>query len=288
MILEAVSNCPICGSASITVIEPEYNLCSCVCGFVFDNPRPTLQSISDFYSAKGKYKSWEAIEEPYRRLWKRRLKILLRHSAKGNLLDIGAGIGQFLSLAKPYFSAVSGTEVSTSGSAVAAQKYGVELIIGDIHSLSLSLDSYDNITLFHVLEHVHDPLAMLNKCFALLRQNGTLLVCVPNDVLDWKSSWKAWGKRLRLPRFEKFSRKSGLVLAGTSSEIHLSHFTPASLSMALEKSGLTIEKISLDPYYPATWIETMMQTPYYLFHRALLKITGINRYSTILAVAKKR
>jgi len=287
MNLESVLKCPICGSGSLQSVEPDIHLCSCVCGFLFDNPRPTLQSISDFYSTKGKYQSWEAKEAPYARLWKRRLKILLHHARKGNLLDIGAGIGQFLATARPFFSDVSGTEISSSGAEVAAEKYGIKLTVGDLQSISLPSDSFDNITLFHILEHVHEPVTMLLKCHDLLRENGILFVCVPNDVRDWRLRLKALGKKIGLPGFEKFSAKSGHVLAGDSSEIHLSHFSPGTLSLCLRKAGFSIETIELDPYFAATWLETIPHMFYLFLHRVLYGLTGTNRYCTILAVAQK-
>lgn len=284
---ESIASCPICSRDTFRSIDPEYNLCACECGFVFDNPRPTLESIGKFYSAKGKYQSWIDIEAPYERLWKRRLRILMRYARPGNLLDIGAGIGQFLSLAKPFFQAVSGTELSSSGAEVAAQKYGIELTVGDIHSLSLPAGAFGNITLFHVLEHVHDPVAMLRRCHELLRPNGIIMVCVPNDIHDWKRCLAAWGKRIHLHKFEKFSPVSGLVMAGRSQEIHLSHFTEKTLVRALERTGFTIEALGLDPFYAVSWAQTIPHTLYYQFHRVLYRLTGVNQYCTILALAKR-
>jgi ubiquinone/menaquinone biosynthesis C-methylase UbiE len=285
--LEPVLACPLCESELIVMADAANNICVCTCGFVFDSPRPTLESITAFYSAKGKYETWVARDGAYDRLWKRRLKSFLRYTQPGNLLDIGAGIGQFLSIAKPYFSSVSGTEVSLSGAAVAEQKYGIALTIGDIHSLSLPADSFNNITLFHVLEHVEDPIGLLVRCRNLLCEGGTLVVCVPNDVLGWKSLVKAVGKRMGVPRFKKFSARFGFARAGATPEIHLSHFTPATLTIALEKAGFRVSKMDLDPYFAASWMWTIPHATYFRFHSLLHRLTGQNRYDAIMAIARK-
>lgn len=285
---ESLERCPICSSDSLSASDVQYNIYTCSCGFVIDNPRPTLQSIEAFYSAKGKYASWVSKEKAYNRLWQRRLKLFSRYAKKGNLLDIGAGIGQFLAIARPYFTAVYGTEVSSSGAAVAQEKFGIELVIGDIHTLSLAANSFDNITLIHLLEHVHDPCAMLERTHELLTEGGMLFVCVPNDVMAWGSRVKAFGKRLGLTAFQKFSPKFGLPKVGTSSEIHLSHFTEKSLVSAAKKAGFDICYVGLDPYFAANWSRTVPHTLYFALHSALYRLTGRNHYETILLAARKR
>jgi ubiquinone/menaquinone biosynthesis C-methylase UbiE len=287
MQFESLPACPVCGSPSLAPVDEAYNICSCPCGYVCDNPRPTLESISEFYSSKGKYENWVSRDVAYTRLWKRRLRKILKYAKPGNLMDIGAGTGQFLSIAKSHFTSVYGTEVSSSGAKVAREKYGLTLTVGDIHSLSLPLNSFDNVTLFHVLEHVHNPLAMLARSWELLTEDGVLFVCVPNDVLGWGSRVKALGKRMGIPQFQKFSPKFGMPLVGTSSEIHLSHFTPNSLSAAVKKAGFTICEIGLDPYFAASSVETVPQFLYLAFHATQYRLTGTNHYETIMLVARK-
>ena len=287
MKLESVARCPLCGSLGFQTADPSFNTCACNCGFIFDNPRPTLNSIATFYSEKEKYEPWIANEDGYEKLWARRLKLLQLHASPGNLLDIGAGIGQFLAMARPHFTSVHGTEVSSSGARVAREKYGIDLIVGDIHSLKLPAGNYQNITLFHVLEHVHDPVALLAECRRLLSEGGTLMVCVPNDVLDWRFALKAWGRRRGWKRFNHFSPRSGFCLAGDSQEIHLSHFTPETLKSAMEKSGFKINTMGLDPFYAASGLSAFLQTCYFRLHQSIYQLFGRNYYVTILAAASR-
>ena len=187
-------------------------------------------------------------------LWKRRLKKLLQSGCKGRLLDIGAGYGQFLHHARPFFSDVTGTEVSESAVALAKEKYGLLLLAGQVEELDLPPQSFDTITLFHVLEHVPDPGKLVSRCHDLLRAQGILVIAVPNDVLAWTSKIKKIGKKLGIKSFQKFSPRLGISRAGASREIHLSHFTPPVLRRLLENSGLHVMEESLDPYYVSSGV----------------------------------
>jgi SAM-dependent methyltransferase len=285
---ETLSRCSLCDSERIYAVDTEYNLCRCpACGYVFDNPRPTVEALVRFYSKLGKYDSWVDAEALRNRLWKRRLRKLLKHAGRGNLLDVGTGIGQFLNVARPFFDRVTGTEVSRSGVSVAKEKYNLDIAQGELEECALPRDSFDTVTLFHVLEHVPDPKKTIALCRDLLKTGGILLVCVPNDVLAWTSKLKILGKRLGLGPFQKFSPKVGVPRAFTSREIHLSHFTATVLRSSLKQAGLEVVDESLDPYYAATGIRLFLHTAYYGFHRLLFVLSHVNRYGTIWIVARK-
>ncbi len=285
---EVVFLCNVCGSDRIQKLDSDFNFCRCdSCGYVFDNPRPSFAEISAFYSQVGKYDVWLKEEEARDLLWKRRLKKLLQSGSRGRLLDIGAGYGQFLHHAQPFFNEVTGTEVSQSAVALAKRKYGLSLLAGEVEYLDLPPQSFDTITLFHVLEHVLDPRKLVGRCHALLRTQGVLVIAVPNDVLAWTSKIKKVGKTLRIKSFQKFSPKLGISRAGASREIHLSHFTPAVLRRLLEDSGLRVVEESLDPYYVSRGLRLGLDSAYYVAHRALNATLKINRYDTIWMVARK-
>ena len=285
---ETLSRCLVCDSERILAADQEYNIYRCqACGYVFDNPRPTLQALVSFYSKPGKYDSWVVAEAPRERLWKRRLKKLLKHAGRGSLLDVGTGTGQFLNAAKPYFDYVTGTEVSESGLSVAKEKYNLDIAQGELRECNLPRESFNTITLFHVLEHVPNPKKTLALCGDLLKPNGILLVCVPNDVLAWTSKIKLLGKRLGVRQFQKFSPKIGVPRVFTSREIHLSHFTPDVLRRSLEHGGFEILEESLDPYYSASGLWLLLHSAYYAFHRVLFGVLRANRYGTIWMVARK-
>jgi ubiquinone/menaquinone biosynthesis C-methylase UbiE len=285
---EVLLGCNICGSEQIQEVDREFNFCRCdSCGYVFDSPRPSFEEISAFYSQAGKYDAWLKEERARDMLWRRRLKKLLQFGTPGALLDIGAGYGQFLHHARPFFSEVAGTEVSGSAIALAKEKYGLDLLAGQLEELDLSPRSFDTITLFHVLEHVPAPGKLVRQCQAMLRPQGMLIIAVPNDVLAWSSKIKKFGKRLGIQSFQKFSPKLGISRAGASSEIHLSHFTPSVLRWLLEDSGLGVTEESLDPYYVSRGVRLFLDSAYYAVHRTLHAALKINRYDTIWMVARK-
>jgi 2-polyprenyl-3-methyl-5-hydroxy-6-metoxy-1,4-benzoquinol methylase len=286
--LESVRCCSVCRSEQIQMVDPHYNLCRCeACGYVFDSPRPTAAAVSDFYSQPTQYDSWIEEERERDALWKRRLKKLLPYKAEGNLLDIGAGIGQFLYHARPLFTEVAGTEVSESAVRIARQKYGIDLHAGQAEEINLPLASFDNITLFHVLEHVPDPARLIGRCRELLRPQGILAIAVPNDVQAWTTKIKKLGKRTGLEAFQKFSPRLGIARAGESREIHLSHFTPAVLRQLLKSAGLEMVKESLDPYYVSSSMRLILDSAYYGLHQMIYSMMKANYYDTIWMVARK-
>jgi SAM-dependent methyltransferase len=286
--VDAVLSCNVCQSDRIQKVDPQYNFCRCdSCGYVFDSPRPSTAEVTAFYSQTSHYDSWLKEERWRDALWRRRLEKFLPHRAKGNLLDIGAGIGQFLHHAQPFFTQVTGTEVSASASRIAKEKYGIDLSIGQAEELGLPQDSFDNITLFHVLEHVPDPTRLIRLCRELLRPQGVLAIAVPNDVLAWTTSIKKIGKKLRLAPFQKFSPVLGIARAGDSREIHLSHFTPDVLHQLIKNSGFSIVEEALDPYYVSGGARLMLDSAYYAVHRALYTVFKVNYYDTIWMMARK-
>jgi SAM-dependent methyltransferase len=305
--LETLSQCSICGGRELAYIDKPNCICRCEhCGYVFDNPRPTLRAIVAFYSQMGKYDSWLAEEGNRDQLWKRRLKILKRHRISGSLLDVGTGTGQFLSIARESFT-VLGTEVSESAVRIAKNKYGLDVKQGQVEDIHFDT-RFDVITLFHVLEHVPNPLSTLRRCRELLNSDGILVVAVPNDLVGSKAIVKRLlalagiggfkGRRYGLGGIRldgsptevhllNFKPSRGFFLPNSpTTEIHLSHFTPTVLRRLVERSGLTAACEGLDPYTHATGIRKTADDVHFAICSFLLRFSGLNLYDTILVVAK--
>ena len=285
---ELLQHCNLCDSSQLMVLDSECNIAQCrSCGHVFDNPRPTLQALINFYSKPGKYDSWLEELGPRERLWKRRLNKLQTTKKPGSLLDVGTGIGQFLFLARNSYSEVCGTEVSSTAVEIARQRYGLNLFHGTIDDLPTQGRTFDNITLFHVLEHVPDPKSMLKTCYSLLSAGGCLVIAVPNEV----ASLRGWKRRL----FSKFRKpKNGgtlglprLTLDGSISEIHLSHFSPGVLARLLESTGFSVLVSTLDPYYVRTGWRRLKADFYYYGCLLFRQVFRMNIYDTILMIARK-
>jgi 2-polyprenyl-3-methyl-5-hydroxy-6-metoxy-1,4-benzoquinol methylase len=287
---EFLQRCNVCDSAMIDMVDRECNIAKCrVCGYVFDNPRPTLEELISFYSRPGKYNSWLSELEPRELLWKRRLDKLRSTKKMGSVLDVGAGIGQFLDQARNAYSEVYGTEVSSAAVAIAREKYKLQLFQGTLEELDAGGKCFDNITLFHVLEHVTDPKSVLKRCHSLLSGDGVLVIAVPNEI----GSLRAFAKRVLGKiglRKQGHSGKVGLpriALDGSIDEIHLSHFTVPVLHRLLQESGFSVVASTLDPYYVATGLRRVKADLYYACCMLFLQLFKVNIYDAILVIARK-
>jgi SAM-dependent methyltransferase len=249
------------------------------CGLVVDNPRPTQETVAEHYCKPGQYDEWVALLKARGRLWRRRIRKVRRHAVPGTLLDVGAGIGEFLSLARPFFTEVTGTEISTSAIAYATGNFGLSLHHGTIESLP-QLEPVDNLTMFHVLEHVASPKSTLERCYELVKPGGRLFLCVPNDIRAWPSRLRAFKSRIR-PNGR--SAITGLPRWEETVEIHLSHFTAESLSFGVAATGFRVLFLGNDPYYAAYGWRLALHSANYVVHEALRLPT----YHCIWLVAEK-
>src|SRR5438067_7792894 len=137
MELETLSRCIVCDDTFLQQVDPACNIARCAkCGYIFDNPRPTFRELVNFYSRPSQYDSWLGELKARNRIWHRRLRLILKTRKKGSLLDVGAGIGQFLSAARDHYDSVYGTEVSKSAIQIAKEKYDLDLIEGTLESMA--------------------------------------------------------------------------------------------------------------------------------------------------------
>src|ERR1700680_2581531 len=190
---ELVKFCNVCDSNTLETVDPACNIARCSgCGYVFDNPRPTLEELVKFYSRPAQYDSW--LEElPIRqKAWERRVGKMQSTKKSGSLLDVGTGIGQFLAVACNSYSKVYGTEVSSVAVQMAKEKYDLDLFQGTIEDINWRGRVFDNISLFHVFEHVHNPKSLLRICHSLLSPDGVLVIAVPNEVSSLRARARMW------------------------------------------------------------------------------------------------
>jgi len=138
----------------------------------------------------------------------------------GRLLDAGAGRGRFVASARDAGYQASGVEPSLRGVQAAAEM-GIELQHAGIEAAEVALGSYDVVSLWHVLEHLGDPAAALERIGGWLRPGGVLLVGVPNlDSLQARLGGERWF-HLDAPR-------------------HRIHFTPRGLELLLGAHGFAL------------------------------------------------
>jgi SAM-dependent methyltransferase len=286
---EVIEKCNVCDSVALDVVDPDCNIARCgVCGYIFDNPRPTQEELFRFYSRPTQYDSWLTELEERDRIWKGRLDRLQATRKIGSLLDVGAGIGQFLAVARGSYTELCGTEVSSKAIEIAKRKYDLNLFRGTLENLPAE-KQFDNITLFHVLEHVPDPRCTLEKCHSLLSEGGILAIAVPNEVASLRNFVKGILIRAGIAKPRRIG-KFGLPrisLGPESDEVHLSHFTPTVLHRLLRKVGFSIIEEALDPCYLVKGIPRLKAELYYYSCLAFLRVFKINIYDTMLVIARK-
>lgn len=170
-------------------------------------------------------------------LWRQRLDHLRGFKKSGRLLDVGAGDGFFLDLAKGAGFSTHGTELSSTGADYAEQR-GHHLMLGQLRDIDFKGEKFDVITLWHVLEHLPDPGEALSIVHALLEPGGVFAVAVPNE-------------ENALFRYRVARRKSANPLGPIQwgKEIHLTHFQPETLRAALRDSGFDVRKFGVDDVY---------------------------------------
>jgi SAM-dependent methyltransferase len=282
---EDVRECDVCGSNRIETIAPSANVVQCTaCGYRFVSPRPSQATIAAAYSSPHFYDGWVAADAGRLSMWKKRFEQVRRAASGPRLLDIGAGIGTFLAVARDRAGwSVTGTEVSTAAIDLARERLGIQLVRGRVEELDLPRQSFNVITLWHVLEHVPSPSRLLRACHDLLEPGGHLIFAVPNDS----------DSRMRFLRLKERARR--LVGRGgepapryyrltPGSEIHLSHFTLPVVRRLLKKEGFLFKGVTVDDHYPEPTPRSEVLVGLY---RIILRLSGRNLGQAMLVVARR-
>ena len=142
---------------------------------------------------------------------------------RGELLDVGCGSGQFLSTMKSLGWGVMGVEIDENATAIAQKEYGLKIYNGNLEEAQFPNNSFDVVTLNHVIEHVYDPIKILIECRRILKPLGKLILTTPNlESLGHTIFRKDW-RGLEIPR-------------------HLMVFSHNSIEQCTQKAGFkTIE-----------------------------------------------
>jgi 2-polyprenyl-3-methyl-5-hydroxy-6-metoxy-1,4-benzoquinol methylase len=264
--------CPLCNSDEIGeylyvadhfLTHEKFELVKCSqCGFLFTQDHPGSEEIDLYYmsadyishndSARGLSASVYRIAREF--MLKRKGKMVCSASGldKGSILDIGSGTGHFLSVMKNKGWLAKGIEINDKAREFSITKSGLEVLPpGKIGSLPS--ESFDAITLWHVLEHFQYPFSYAAEIVRLLKPGGICLVALPNcsssDARYYKEFWAAYD----VPR-------------------HLWHFIPSTFELFVEKSDLSILSIHtlpLDVFYISILSEKYKKTGLY-FIRGIL------------------
>lgn len=221
------------------VTGDDFRLVQCErCGFARTDPLPPSL---DRYYPRG-YRRFNAFAgSVLRRLYLRRVAgWRTRLPTPGLVLEIGSGTGWMLGALRERGWRAVGSERSVDAAAAAGRVAQVPMFVGDLDALRVA-PMLDLVLMFHVLEHLADPVAALRAAASRLRPGGMLVLGLPN-IRSWQS--RAAGARwihLDVPR-------------------HLCHFSPDAIERALAASGLHLTHIDFRSFEhdPPGWVQAAL------------------------------
>jgi 2-polyprenyl-3-methyl-5-hydroxy-6-metoxy-1,4-benzoquinol methylase len=230
--------CPLCGSKEgkglftatdrLGLAKGIFTVFKCgSCGLSYLNPRPDESELGGYYPATYWGDRQKGLREYIRRLEeqaKERYKVQTLMKAglsPCRIIDIGCGRGEFLAPLREKGFEVHGLEPGEEAARRGSSEYGIDIMHGTLGSAKLPDSYYDAATLWHVLEHLPDPLGALGEISGALRTGGRLFVAVPDF-----GSWQAG-------RFKE-------DWFGVDAPRHLTHFTRRTLAAMLEKAGFRV------------------------------------------------
>lgn len=216
------------------ILNPEF-------GFLETTPQPSPDKLSEYYKSEDYISHTDSQRNLFEKVYhlvkkislKKKLNLINSFSEESkNVLDIGCGTGDFLQTAKQNNWIISGIEPNEQARKIANQKTDNSVFETE-QLLRFKENSFDVITLWHVLEHLPNLENHISVFKKLLKPNGTLIVAVPNynsyDATYYKEFWAAYD----VPR-------------------HLWHFNKTSVSRLVSKKSMEVIKVKpmlFDAFY---------------------------------------
>jgi SAM-dependent methyltransferase len=253
------SECPVCHSRSIdplmtikdhSVSKESFVLWQCRnCSLRFTQDVPDEATIGPYYRSPDYISHTNTGKGLLNKIYKTVRKITLAQKAAfiikntkptGNLLDVGAGIGAFADTMIKSGWQVKGIEPDAGARAQAKSLYRIDLSIPEALK-ELPRNSYDAITLWHVMEHVHQLHEYVETMSGLLNRGGKIFIAVPNYTSADADIYKTWWAAYDVPR-------------------HLYHFSPKSVSSLVQQHGMKVS--SMHPMWFDSFYISLLSSKY--------------------------
>ena len=230
-----------------------FHLCRCAeCGFLFTQDFPAETEIGRYYETPDYISHSDTKKGIVNRAYhhvrhymlKRKARLIMNeaHRKEGHLLDIGTGTGYFPATMKALGWQVEALEKNALARNFALTHFGLE-IKPETALADYAPQSFDVITLWHVMEHLEHLNETWETLHSLLTDKGILIVAVPNC-----SSYDA--------------RKYGAYWAAYDVPRHLWHFTPDTMQKLGAKHGFILSArhpMPFDAFYISMLTERYMQ-----------------------------
>lgn len=219
------------------------------CGLLFTEPRPKPEEIGKYYQSEEYYSHQENKKGLVPRIYeavksvnlKKKYKMATKGLEPGRMLEIGCGAGDFLHTMEKHGWTCTGIEPSESAKEIATKKVKAKLL-NPQEIDKLEDESFDLITMWHVLEHVDNLKEEIKQLQRLLKKGGRLVLALPNfksaDAQYYKEYWAAYD----VPR-------------------HLNHFCHESINNIFKTTDfkrIKTDKLVWDAYYISYMSEKYM------------------------------
>ena len=245
-----IKNCQICNGNKFLRItktkdystsNEEFVIVKCQdCEFLFTNPRVKEEKIGEYYksdkyishtnSNKGLFNFLYQTVRKY--AIKTKTKLLLNSIGTKTHLDVGCGTGEFLNSCNIKNIKCIGIEPSEIARSKAIRNYDLD-IRSETNLNQFNMDEFDSVSMWHVLEHVYDLNKTIEHLNRIIRNNGILIIAVPNhkslDAKKYKNYWAAWD----VP-------------------IHVNHSCPKTITNLMSKYNFTLKNkigMKFDSFY---------------------------------------
>ena len=208
------------------------------CGFAMTDPVPL--SMEPYYPAR--YRRFNALAAfVLRRLYLRRVDGWhARLPNSGVALELGSGTGWMLRALRERGWLALGSERTVAAAATARDAAGAPVFVGDLRAIR-DEPVLDLVVMFHVLEHLADPLTALAAVARRVKPGGTLILGIPN-IASWQARFAGpFWMHLEVPR-------------------HLCHFSPDAVERALATSGFRVTRIDFRSFEhdPFGWVQSTL------------------------------
>lgn len=293
--MEIIKSCEICGNTSFSeylkskdyfYTHENYTIVKCDnCEFLFVTPRPDKNEIIKYYKTK-EYISHSNIKKGItnklyhfaRKLnHKTKYKLINKYVQSGAILDIGCATGEFLNYFKKLKWTVLGIEPDDASRSHAIKQYKID-VFSETKLDVIEKGTFDVITMWHVIEHVHNINERVQQLYNLLKYNGIAVIAVPNincyDACKYQKYWAGFD----LPR-------------------HLYHFSKKSLIGLFQKHNfkiIDIYPLKFDAYYISLLSEKYKNGKKNIFNALINGLKSNmwakknrNEYSSLIFVFKK-
>ena len=247
--------CPICAGGDFRHLWQVngYSVARCTgCSLVFVENIVTPEELNAHYSIPdGSYglDNTDCLNYYYEIL---RGLIESRCPQKGKILDIGCSAGWFLDVMKGW--ECHGNEISTAYAKIAQERFGDRVVNSLFEDYPLRENYFDVITLQDVLDHLRDPIAMLEKCQAMLKPGGLIVIKVHNISC-------------------LYAKLTGPKFYAVQPPTHLFYYDKKTLALILAKTGFRLTDARFIPHLLRIWI---------VFHR----LAATNQNSPFFRIAQ--